>query len=107
MKEKILALGVFIKDHIMLVALAAAAMFVFLFLPHFREFAYGLFRAFVAIFFVAVIIYIWFKDTIRPYLVNGTFVEDFKALEAKHRVATALTVIIVVVWLVIETLVHP
>jgi hypothetical protein len=53
-----------------------------------------------------VIGYIWFKDTIRPYLVSGNFIEDFKQLEGKHRVAVTVTILLAVLWLIVECLVH-
>lgn len=107
MKQKLLAIGVFIKDHVVLALFCVAALFAFFLLPHFQEFAYGLFRVGIAVFFVAALLYIWFKDTIRQYLVSGTFVSDFHALESKHKVAVTLTVIIAILWAVVECLIHP
>jgi hypothetical protein len=107
MQSKLKAIGVFIKDHFMMAVFCAAALFAFLFLPHFQEMAYGIFRVGIAIFFVAALIYLWFKDTIREYLVSGQFVTDFTSLEAKHKVAVTMTVIIAILWAVVECLVHP
>jgi hypothetical protein len=107
MRAKLIVLWTWIKDHTWLAIFAVLALAAFFSLGHFQEIAYGLFRALIAVIFISVILYIWFRDTIQSYLVSGTFVTDFHALEAKHKVAVTVTMVIAVLWLVVECLVHP
>lgn len=104
---KLTQIGVWIKDHLMIVLIAAGLMAVFFVLPHFQEFSYGLLRAAIILIAISAFIWITFKDTIRPWLTGGGLIEDFKNLEAKHRVAFFAFVLLVITIVVVESVTHP
>lgn len=105
--QKVNSLWAFTVDHWPLAVVALVALAAFIFLPRFQELAYGLLRVALVALFIALIIYVWFKDTIREYLSSGAFVAEFRALEARHRVAVTITILVVISWIVVECIVHP
>ncbi len=107
MKTKLLEIGVWIKDHFMLVVVIAALIAIFFLIGTFREFAYGLLRAAITLLAISVFIWIAFKDSIRPWLVGGGLIADFKVVEAKHRLAFFAAVFLAITIIVVEALVHP
>lgn len=97
----------FIRDHIWLAILIAVFGFIFFFVPAFKEIAYGALRVLIGVLIVAIVLYAWFRETVRESIVTGTFVAKFKELEAKHHVAVVISVIALITWAVVESLVHP
>jgi hypothetical protein len=67
----------FIQEHWQIVAVGVVAVALFFIVPKFQEFAYGLLRIAIAVFFIALLIFVWFRDTIREYLTSGAFVAEF------------------------------
>jgi hypothetical protein len=100
-------LWAFIQDHWQIAVVAIVALVLFFVLPHFKELAYGLLRVAVAVFLIALVVYTWTRNTVREYIASGAFVAEFRALEAKHRVAVTVTLLVVIAWVVVECLVHP
>lgn len=104
---KLTQIGVWIKDHLVMVLVAAGLLALFFYVPHFQEFFYGLLRAAIVLIAISAFIYLVFKDTIRPWLVDGGLIADFKAVEAKHRMAFFAAVLLIITIVVVECLVHP
>jgi hypothetical protein len=99
--------GTWIRDHIWLVVIAAVALVAFFFIPQFKEVSYGIFRVLIAVILVSIVLYAWFRETIRQHIVSGDFKAAFESLEAKHKVATTISVIAFITWAIVECIVHP
>jgi hydrogenase-4 membrane subunit HyfE len=97
----------FVKDHWAILAVGLVGLAAFFIVPQFKELSYGLMRAAITVLFIALLVYTWFRHTLREYLVSGAFVAEFRALEAKHRVAVTVTVLVLISWIVVECIVHP
>jgi hypothetical protein len=99
--------GIWIKDHFVIVLVAAALMAVFFLVPQFKELSYGLGRAAIVLAAISGFIWLAFGQTIRPWLVGGGLIADFKAAEAKHRMAFFAGILLAVTIVVVECVVHP
>lgn len=91
----------FVKDHWVIGVLAIAIGALFLYSPaggKFAEFTYGLLRMLVVLLATASAINLFFPGTVRTYLNHFGLVQDFFALEARHRVYVTVAIVLVLFW---------
>lgn len=75
----------FLRDNAYLILFAVGLAFLFLFVGKFAEFIYATIRFFAVIVAAAIVLHWKYPDTLHRYLQDDKLIQDFFALDPKHR----------------------
>jgi hypothetical protein len=94
----------FLLEHLPIMVAILLSGAVFLHMDKFAEFGYSVLRLISVVFTAFVVIHLVFKSTIRPYILEGKFSDDFRS--SQYKLQISLATIAFVIWVAMECFVH-